>query len=112
MAQARLQLPSSVQSGQLVRARLLIQHPMDTGFFQDLSGKPIPRNIITELRCDYAGHTVFMAQPSTGIASNPLFEFYFKAIESGEVWIRWIDDAGQAGQLRQVLMVEPAAGKS
>ena len=51
MSLARLQLPQQVVSGQLVKARLLVAHPMETGYLQDLSGKTIARNVIRELSC-------------------------------------------------------------
>ncbi len=106
MSLARLQLPQQVVSGQPVRARLLVAHPMETGYLQDLSGKTIPRNVIRELSCEYAGRQVFRVEPSSGIAGNPLFEFFFRAQESGELLIRWVDDAGQVGELRQLLRVQ------
>ena len=39
MSQARMQLPSRVQTGELVKARLLVAHPMETGYLQDLNGR-------------------------------------------------------------------------
>jgi hypothetical protein len=45
-------------------------------------------------------------EPSSGVAGNPLFEFFFRAQETGELLIRWVDDAGQVGELRQLLQVQ------
>lgn len=112
MSQARLLLPQSVAPGQVVKARLLVAHPMETGYLQDLSGKVIPRNVIRQLSCDYGGQQVFRVEPSSGIAGNPLFEFFFRAQQSGEVLIRWVDDAGQTGELRQQLRVQPPASRA
>lgn len=106
MTQARLQLPAQVKAGDVVKARLLVAHPMETGYLQDLSGKTIPRNVIRELSCVYGDREVFKVEPSSGISSHPLFEFFFRAQQSGEVRIRWVDDAGQTGELRQVLRVQ------
>lgn len=112
MSLARLQLPQQVVSGELVKARLLVAHPMETGYLQDLSGKTIPRNVIRELICEYGGRPVFRVEPSSGIAGNPLFEFFFRAQETGEILIRWVDDAGQLGELRQVLRVQGPVSRS
>lgn len=112
MSQARLLLPQQVASGEVVQARLLVAHPMETGYLQDLSGKTIPRNVIRELSCEYAGHQVFRVEPSSGIAGNPLFEFCFRAQHTGEVLIRWVDDMGQTGELRQSLRVQPPASRA
>lgn len=111
MSQARLQLPQQVAHGQVVRARLLIEHPMDTGYLQDLSGKPVPRNVIRDLSCDYGGRQVFRVEPSSGISGNPFFEFFFRAEETGELRINWIDERGQQGELRQLLRVQPPASR-
>lgn len=109
---ARLQLPNLVKTGDVVKARLLVAHPMETGYLQDLSGKTIARNVIRELSCDYAGRQVFRVEPSSGISGNPLFEFFFRAQTSGELLIRWIDDAGQTGELRQMLRVQDPQSSS
>ena len=46
MANARLLLPDSMAAGDVVKARLLVEHPMHTGYLQDLQGRLIPRNVI------------------------------------------------------------------
>lgn len=112
MSQARLQLPNRVAHGEVVKARLLVAHPMETGYLQDLSGKTIPRNVIRELTCDYGGRQVFRVEPSSGISGNPLFEFFFRAQETSEVWVRWVDDQGQGGELRQLLRVQPPSSSA
>ena len=105
MSNARLQLPARIVRGDAVKVRLLIQHPMDSGYLQDLQGQLIPRNVIVWLTCEYGGQQVFKVEPSSGIAGNPLFEFYFLAAESGELWVLWVDDRGVTGDFRQSLTV-------
>ncbi len=90
MSNARLQLPAQVNHGELVRARLLVAHPMETGYLQDLSGKTVPRNVIRDLVCEYGGRQIFRVEPSSGISGNPFFEFFFRA---GAAW----DEAANAG---------------
>ena len=110
MSNARLQLPARIVRGDVIRARLLIQHPMDSGYLQKLQGQLIPRNVIVWLTCDYVGQEVFKVEPSSGIAGNPLFEFYFRAAESGELWVRWLDEQGVTGELRQsVVVLQPTS---
>ena len=106
-----MQLPAGIAHGDVVKARLLIQHPMDSGYLQDLRGRLIARNVIVWLTCDYGGQQVFKVEPSSGIAGNPLFEFFFRALESGELWVRWVDDQGVAGELRQAIQVLPPASR-
>ncbi|MEI7784779.1 MAG: thiosulfate oxidation carrier complex protein SoxZ [Betaproteobacteria bacterium] len=111
MSLARLQLPPQVTHGQVVRARLLVEHPMDTGYLQDLTGKLVPRNVIRELSCDYGGRQVFRVEPSSGISGNPFFEFFFRADETGELRVSWLDERGEKGELRQLLRVQPPSSR-
>ena len=110
MSTARLLLPDSMAPGDVVKARLLVQHPMHTGYLQDLQGRLIPRNVIVQLTCAYGGREVFKVEPSSGVAGNPLFEFFFRVQAPGELLVRWVDDQGVAGELRQAVNVpSPAA---
>lgn len=106
MSQALLQWTEPVAAGQVLRVRLLIRHPMETGYLQDLSGQPIARNVIRELRCRYAGQEVFRAEPSPGIAAQPLFEFHLRVRASAEVLADWVDDRGERGEVRRWLAVQ------
>ena len=108
MGNARLLLPASMFPGEVVKARLLVEHPMHTGYLQDLQGRLIPRNVIVQLSCDYGGREVFRVEPSSGIAGNPLFEFFFRVQNPGELWVLWVDDRGVAGELRHPVRVQPA----
>jgi sulfur-oxidizing protein SoxZ len=103
----RMQWPERITAGEVVKVRLLVQHPMDTGYLQDLLGKLVPRNVIRLLTCTLGMQEVFRVEPSSGIAANPLFEFFVRATESAEMRVEWVDDRGQRGELRQTLTVMP-----
>lgn len=105
MSIARVQWPENVRSGEIVKVRLLIQHPMDTGYLQDFTGKVVPRNIIRVLTCHLGSQEVFRIEPSSGIAANPFFEFYVRATATAEFKIEWVDDKGVKGQLLQIFNV-------
>lgn len=105
MSIARVQWPENVRSGEIVKLRLLIQHPMDTGYLQDFTGKVVPRNIIRVLTCHLGSQEVFRIEPSSGIAANPFFEFYVRATATAEFKIEWVDDKGVKGQLLQIFNV-------
>jgi sulfur-oxidizing protein SoxZ len=102
---ARVQWPENVRSGEIVKVRLLIQHPMDTGYLQDFTGKVVPRNIIQVLTCHLGSQEVFRIEPSSGIAANPFFEFYVRATATAEFKIEWLDDKGVKGQHLQIFNV-------
>jgi sulfur-oxidizing protein SoxZ len=107
MAFARIQWPERVLAGDVVKVRLLVQHPMDTGYLQDLLGKLVPRNVIRSLTCTWGQQEVFRVEPSSGISAIPLFEFFVRAEQTAEMHVAWIDDRGVKGHLRQTLPVLP-----
>ncbi len=105
MAQARFDMPAQVRAGEVFKLRLLIQHPMETGYLLDLDNQRIPRNVITDLRCTYLGQEVFRIEPSSGLSANPYMEFFLRATQSGDIRIDWVDDRGERGQLTRTLSV-------
>jgi sulfur-oxidizing protein SoxZ len=102
---ARIQVPDSARRGELIEIRLLIQHPMETGYRFDDAGKPIPRNVITGLSCRYNGKEVMRAEMTQGIAANPYLQFHAVAEASGEIEISWVDDEGVQGSERRRITV-------
>jgi sulfur-oxidizing protein SoxZ len=107
MALARIQWPERVLAGDVVKVRLLVQHPMETGYLPDLLGKLVPRNVIRSLICTWGQQEVFRVEPSSGISANPLFEFFVRAEQTAEMHVAWTDDRGVKGHLWQMLPVLP-----
>lgn len=94
MAQALLTIPKNIARGEIIEVRCLLGHPMESGFRSDVDGKLLPRNIVTQLRCTYAGNIVFEAQLKNSIASNPYASFYLRATQSGLLQVEWMGDQG------------------
>jgi sulfur-oxidizing protein SoxZ len=105
MGLVRIHLPEQARRGASVEARVLIQHPMETGFRRDAAGARVPRNAIHSFVCRYNGVEVFRATLSTGIAPNPLLRFYLRAAESGKVEVWWLDDGNIEGSASAHLVV-------
>jgi sulfur-oxidizing protein SoxZ len=105
---ARIQLLTPPRRGQPVQVRLLVQHPMETGFRFDFSGQAVPANVIHSLQADYAGRTVFKAKLGPGIAANPFLMFWILPLESEELRVHWQDDQGQTGQISTRIHLAPA----
>ena len=105
MNQARLLLPERIAAGDVISVRLLIQHPMETGYRQDMNGRVIPRNVIKLVRCELDGTEVFRAETSSGLSANPLFQFHVRVQRSVQWLVQWEDDAGLRGELRQPMNV-------
>jgi len=82
---ARIQLSSPVRRGQPMEVRLLVQHPMETGFRFDVLGTSAPKNVIHSLHASYGARTVFRARLGSGISANPYLQFWVVPEESGEL---------------------------
>ena len=94
MANTRIQIPAQVKRGAVFEVRLLIHHPMETGFRHDNVGQPIPQNVIKLVTCHYNGEEIFHAELFSGIAANPYLAFFTTASDSGELEVTWTDDTG------------------
>jgi sulfur-oxidizing protein SoxZ len=105
MALSKIQLPPEAKRGEAVEVRILIQHPMETGFRRNVEGKRVPRNVLHSLACRYNGVEVFRATLSSGIAANPVLRFFFRAEKSGELDFWWLDDDEVEGSAKARLQV-------
>jgi len=94
----RLRVPPTVRKGEPFEVRVLMQHPMETGFRRELDGSVVPMNIIDKVSCRYGGHEVFGAELGSGISANPYLAFFVLATESGELVVEWSDDRGEKGR--------------
>jgi sulfur-oxidizing protein SoxZ len=94
MARALINVPPKASRGQIIEIKTLISHIMETGFRHDNVGKPIPRNIVTQLTCTYNGEEIFRADLYPAIAANPFVTFSTVATESGTIAFEWTGDNG------------------
>jgi len=102
---ARVQLPPTAKRGEVIEIRIAIQHPMETGFRYDNSGRAIPKNVINLLVVRYNGTEIFRAEMGSGIAANPFLQFFTVAEASGEFDFEWVDDNGNRGMERAAISV-------
>ncbi len=102
---SRIQMPHEARRGEVIEIRIVIQHPMETGFRYDDVGRPVPKNVVNDLVCRYNGTEVFRAEMGSGIAANPYLQFCAVAEASGEFSFDWVDDAGQHGAGRVPITV-------
>jgi len=101
----RIQVPPSVKKGEVFEVRVLVQHPMETGFRRDVNGATIPLNVVDRIACRIGGREVFSAELGTGIAANPYLVFTAVAETSGTVELAWSDDRGERGVAKAELTV-------
>jgi sulfur-oxidizing protein SoxZ len=94
MTRALINVPPKAKRGQTIEIKALISHIMETGYRHDNMGKPIPRDIITQLTCSYNGQEIFRADLYPAISANPFVTFYTVATESGTLAFEWTGDNG------------------
>jgi sulfur-oxidizing protein SoxZ len=94
MARVLINVPKEARRGEVVEIKLLIAHPMETGYRPDASGRVMPRNIIRHVTCRYGEEEVFRADLFPAIAANPFLAFTTVAIESGTLTFTFEGDEG------------------
>ncbi len=103
MSEALVSIPATAAAGEVIEIKILISHPMETGFRPRADGSLVPRDIVTSLRCVYHGATVLEVDLYPAIAANPFFVFPLRAERSGEIVLEWTDWQGevhrQSGQI-------------
>jgi sulfur-oxidizing protein SoxZ len=91
--------------GEVVVARALVTHPMETGFRKTEDGKTVPRKIVRAFECALNGKPVIAWALETGVSANPYLEFRFRAAEGGTLTFVWTDDDGTKTEVKETLTV-------
>jgi thiosulfate oxidation carrier complex protein SoxZ len=105
MILGKIQVPASVKAGEAFEVRVLIQHPMETGFRRDLDGHAIPMHIVDKVWCTLGGKEVFRAEFGSGMSANPYVAFFATASQGGELAVEWSDDQGEKGRATAMVNV-------
>ena len=105
MARTLIQVPERAARGQVIELRVLIAHPMETGYRPGADGRVLPRDILRRFACRYNGETVFTAEFYPAVAVNPYLAFHTVATESGTLEFEWVGDNGFAQVERRTLQV-------
>jgi sulfur-oxidizing protein SoxZ len=98
MTIARLRVPPAAKRGEVIEIRLLVQHPMESGFRRDVQGRVVPMNVVNQVVARYDGREIFRAELGSGVAANPYLSFFATASASGEIEVTWVDDTGERGR--------------
>ena len=96
---ARLIVPPLVHAGEEFQVRLLIQHPMETGFRRDVQGDVIEANLLESLSLDFEGQSVFIARSMNALTANPFLAFVVTIKQSGNFNARWRYQRGNVGSI-------------
>lgn len=107
MWKSRIAVPETARAGEIVQIRTLLAHPMETGYRRDISGRAIPRDIVSRFTCTFEGERVFEAELAPGIAANPYIAFTFRPQRSGTLTFTWEDDKGGRSEEVKAIRVSP-----
>lgn len=82
------------KKGDIIEVKTLVSHVMESGQRKDKDGKVIARKIINKFTCTLNGKPVFSCDLEPAVSANPYIQFKFKAVESGDLKLEWLDDDG------------------
>ena len=104
---SRLNIIGAHTVGKEVEIRVLIAHPMETGYRLGVDGNErIPKNIIDSVVIKFNQEPIMIATLGTGIAANPLISVFMEVpAKGGMVSVEWIDDQGAQGRAEKMLVV-------
>ena len=108
MILGKVQVPASVKAGEPFEVRILVQHPMETGFGRDADGHAIALHILDRISCTLGGKEVFRVELGSGMSANPYVAFFAIAAQSAELVVEWGDDRGDTGRATALVNVVPA----
>jgi sulfur-oxidizing protein SoxZ len=83
----RIVLPERIQRGDAIRVQVVIQHPMDTGFFRDANANIIPPWFIRDVRVQFGGAEIAQFEWTSGISRDPMFTFQLRADREGTLTV-------------------------
>jgi len=94
MARTLITVPQDAKRGDVIEIRVLIAHPMETGYRVGSDGKQVPRDILRRFTCRLDGEVVFAAALFPAISSNPYLAFPLRVERSGTLSFAWEGDGG------------------
>lgn len=124
MARTVITIPATAKRGEVIEIRVLIQHPMETGYRRSSEGAMLARDLIRRFSCRFeslaaAGNApanttantlakseaVFSATLYAAVAANPYLSFHTVVNSSGVFVMQWDGDNGFAQTERAAITV-------
>ena len=96
IGEARIKVPDRIARGEVIVVNSIISHPMDTGFFRNADGDPIPAYFIKDVVVTYGEQEVARFEWTSGISRDPVVSFTVKADKEGPLTMVWTDNKGAA----------------
>lgn len=98
IGEARIRVPDRVVKGQVIVVNAIISHPMDTGFFRNADGRPIPAYFIKDVVVTYGDQEVARFTWTSGISRDPVISFTLRADREAPLAMVWTDNKGDVFQ--------------
>ena len=96
IGEARIKVPQRITRGEVIIVNSIISHPMDTGFFRNAEGVPIPAYFIKDVVVTYGQQEVARFEWTSGISRDPVVSFTVKADKEAPLTMVWTDNKGAA----------------
>lgn len=95
IGRVRVRVPSSIRTGDVVRVRAQIIHPMERNE-RDAQGRilPKPYNYLTRVTATYLGRPIVTFETTQSVSENPVFSFTFRAVAAGPLTLTFLDTRG------------------
>jgi sulfur-oxidizing protein SoxZ len=94
IGEARIRVPDRVTRGDVIVVNAIIAHPMNTGFFRDADGQPIPAYFIKDVVVTYGDQEIARFTWTSGISRDPIISFTLKADREAPLAMVWTDNKG------------------
>ena len=94
IGEARIRIPDRITRGDLIIVNAIVVHPMDTGFFRNADGQPIPAYFIKDVVVTYGDEQVARFEWTSGVSRDPIVSFTLKADKEAPLTMVWTDSKG------------------
>lgn len=94
IGRTRVVVPERIQKGETIRVQVVVQHPMDTGFFRDANAEIIPAYFIKDVVVKYGDEEIATFEWTSGISRDPMLAFQLKAEKEAPLTFVWRDNKG------------------
>jgi len=92
IGRTKVVLPDRIRQGDVIRVQVIVQHPMDTGFFRDANAEIIPAYFINDVRVLYGDAEIARFEWTSGISKDPMVAFMLRADREDQLTFVWRDN--------------------
>jgi sulfur-oxidizing protein SoxZ len=94
IGKTKIVVPERIQRGDVIRVQILMQHPMDTGFFRDANANMIPAWFINDVQVRFGETEIARFEWTSGISKDPMVAFQYRADQEGTLSVQSKDNRG------------------